>query len=391
MVTKLKRNKVFKIFVHILLLISFCVFDASYIIKESINGDSNWENTLSLVQKYQCASYVKIIALVVFIAVLLLILVYSSPFQSFRQTCVMLFVVVALCSVLVIYKIHMFSYPIWYDDEIKHIIVREVFLDTIIVVPSAFLIVKVLKSIPHGMLRLARKKVEMENEEKRVALEKMRQDLLANISHDLRTPLTSIISYIDILKNQELSGDAVEYVEIIDNKANVLRNMVDDIVYLSKLTSGSMHVNMEKINLKCFLEQVLFEWKVDNEQLADFIEYTVVGEETIVENDGSKLYRVFQNLLDNVVKYKKENSIIEIKYENIDERYVTIEIKNESSYPLQFQGDDMLERFVRTRNSEGHGLGLAIATELVKLCKGKMEIKVEEVFFIVKLSFEKIG
>ncbi|MBP3615790.1 MAG: HAMP domain-containing histidine kinase [Alphaproteobacteria bacterium] len=234
----------------------------------------------------------------------------------------------------------------------------------------------------------------MENEEKRVALEKMRQDLLANISHDLRTPLTSIISYIDILKNQELSGDAVEYVEIIDNKANVLRNMVDDIVYLSKLTSGSMHVNMEKINLKCFLEQVLFEWKVDNEQLADFIEYTVVGEETIVENDGSKLYRVFQNLLDNVVKYKKENSIIEIKYENIDERYVTIEIKNESSYPLQFQGDDMLERFVRadrTRNSEGHGLGLAIATELVKLCKGKMEIKVEEVFFIVKLSFEKIG
>lgn len=122
----------------------------------------------------------------------------------------------------------------------------------------------------------------MENEEKRIALEKMRKDLLTNISHDLRTPLTSIVSYVDILKNQELSEESAAYVKIIDKKAGVLRNMVDDIVYLSKLTSGNMPVTMDKINLKCFLEQVLFEWKADNEQIEDYVKYEATGGEMLL-------------------------------------------------------------------------------------------------------------
>lgn len=392
MVTKLKKNDLINVIAHFLAIVSFYIFWTSDILRESVQ-ELGFEKMEDLVTIYQRAGYVKIITVIVFAAMLALIFIYSKAYSFWKQTLIMFLVAVALEILFWLWLFHLFVYPIWYGEGIGFAIVRNALVNTILAVPGIFIVVRVLKSTLYGILENVKKRGEMENEEKRIALEKMRKDLLTNISHDLRTPLTSILSYVDILKSQELSEESAAYVEIIDKKAGILRNMVDDIVYLSKLTSGNMPVTMDKINLKCFLEQVLFEWKADNEQIEDYVNYEATGGDAFVEIDGNKLYRVFQNLLDNVMKYKKEDSLIEIRYENTETKYARIEIKNEASYPMKFQGEDMLERFARAdkaRKSEGHGLGLAIADELVKLCKAEMAIKVEGEFFIVQISLQKL-
>ena len=391
MVTKLKNYKIVKVSVLLLLFLSNFFFHASCIWKTSITGDAMWQYTTKLVQDYQCAIRMEIISALILLVVWVVLLVQIEPFVNLKIVFVAIACTVILLGGFFFYQMHFFAFPIWYEKNLWYGIFGYSFLNSLFLLPFIILFTKLMKSIPRGILYLGKRKADIENEDQRIAIEKMRQDLLANISHDLRTPLTSIISYIDILKNEELSENVAEYVEIIDRKANGLRRLVDDVVFLSKLTSHNMEAKIERINIKRFLDQVLCEWELDEDSLFQQVNYISSDAEAYVETDGSKLYRVFHNLIENAIKYKKEDSLIQIKYEHKEKECVFIEIKNEASYPLQFQGQEMVERFVRAdkaRNSEGHGLGLAIADELIKLCGGQMEIWVQDSYFVVDLIFD---
>lgn len=393
MATKLKRNRILQNSLCVFWMISFFALDVSFILKRAISSDANWRMDVKLAENHQMAAILMDVSLFIFLLLCVVWCKHLKPIITWNRRFITFIIFIFLLVILYIYKLHFFVVPIWYEKTVLTKVVCSSLLDEILILPIILCVIKLVKTIPYHILAKTRLEVQKENEEKEANIEKMRHDLLANISHDLRTPITSIISYIDILKCQDLDQDSKEYVGIIDKKANVLRNMVDDVVYLSKLTSGNIPINTERINLKCFLSQVIFEWEEDCGISQECFDYQEKGTDAFVETDGNKLYRIFQNILDNALKYRKQNSIICVTYQNTDD-CVKIEVRNESSYPLLFDGEDMLQRFVRgdkSRNSEGHGLGLAIANELIKMCNGRMEVVTEGQVFIVKMKFFEVG
>ena len=210
--------------------------------------------------------------------------------------------------------------------------------------------------------------------------QRLKTELISNVSHDLKTPLTSIISYIDLLKKEGLdSENAKTYLEVLDQKSMRLQKLTEDLFEAAKASSGAIPVKFEKVEMMSIINQGLAE-------MADRIEaaglnFKINGESDkyYVRADGKLLWRVLENLLCNVVKYAQRDSRVYIDIKELESK-VLLEMKNISKDELNIDAEELLERFKQgdeSRTTEGSGLGLAIAKDLVRLQNGEFEIKID--------------
>lgn len=237
-------------------------------------------------------------------------------------------------------------------------------------------------------------KVGLKNSlEKEMRSERMKSELITNVSHDLKTPLTSIINYVDLLKKETLTpAKANDYVEILDRKSNRLKILVEDLFEASKATSGDMELNMENIEITELIKQTLAEF--EEKIAASTLDFKVdLGEEKVYAlGDGKRTYRVFENLVQNVLKYSMKHSRVYIDLIE-DEETTQLIIKNMSSYEMNFNTDEISERFKRgdiARNTEGSGLGLAIGKSIMELQGGELKIEIDGDLFKVRVIFNKM-
>ena len=222
--------------------------------------------------------------------------------------------------------------------------------------------------------------------------ENMKTELITNVSHDLKTPLTSIINYIDLLKRENIESEtAKDYINILDKKSQRLKVLIDDLFEASKATSGAMELNITKIDIVQLLKQSLGEndERFKNSNLS--VKLDIPDTKIFINGDGQRLYRVFENLISNIVKYSLSNTRVYIQMYVDDENKVVIIMRNISAYELDFCANEITNRFKRgdsSRSTEGSGLGLAIAKSIVELHGGKFNIEVDGDLFksIIKLN-----
>ena len=225
----------------------------------------------------------------------------------------------------------------------------------------------------------------------KVKAERMKTELITNVSHDLKTPLTSIISYTELLANVEgLPEEAKDYAQIIANKSDRLKTLTQDLFDISKVQSGNESVVLEKLDVSLLINQSLGEH--DNEIKKSELPFCVnTPKELYISADGRKMSRVISNLISNILKYTMKNTRVFISaYEENGE--VVMEFKNIASYPMDFNADEIVGRFVRgdeSRTQEGNGLGLAIAKSYTEICNGKFEIVLDGDMFKAILKFRK--
>ena len=217
--------------------------------------------------------------------------------------------------------------------------------------------------------------------EKGVASEKMKTELISNVSHDLKTPLTSIINYVNIIQRDDITEkERKEYIDILDKKSNRLKNLIEDLFEVSKMNSGKVTLDKYDIDIVQLVHQSMGE-------LSDFnteknMEFKISGVEELYLNvDGMRISRVFQNLATNALKYGLDNTRIYVEINEL-KNHAEISFKNISAYELNFDEKDIVERFSRgdkSRNSdiEGSGLGLAIAKSIVEMHEGDFRIECE--------------
>ncbi len=224
--------------------------------------------------------------------------------------------------------------------------------------------------------------------DKAVKDERMRSELITNVSHDLKTPLTSIITYVDLLKHCDIQDEkAQEYIGVLDEKGGRLKRLIDDLVEASKITSGVVKLNLVQLDLGELATQAVVEHQ---QEFADNgLELIFKGDKKSLSAiaDGQKTYRVIENLLSNARKYSAKGSRV---YADVYEQNNTavFEIKNVSAQQLDISADELKERFVRgdkSRNEEGNGLGLSIADNLCQAMHGRMEIHIDGDLFKVKV------
>ena len=225
----------------------------------------------------------------------------------------------------------------------------------------------------------------------KVKAERMKTELITNVSHDLKTPLTSIISYTELLANVEgLPEEAKDYAQIIANKSDRLKTLTQDLFDISKVQSGNESVVLEKLDVSLLINQSLGEH--DNEIKKSELPFCVnAPKELYISADGRKMSRVISNLISNILKYTMKNTRVFISaYEENGE--VVMEFKNIASYPMDFNAEEIVGRFVRgdeSRTQEGNGLGLAIAKSYTEICNGKFEIVLDGDMFKSILKFRK--
>lgn len=229
--------------------------------------------------------------------------------------------------------------------------------------------------------------------QREVASERMKAELISNVSHDLKTPLTAIISYIDLLKREELSPEEQKkYIEILDQKSQRLKALIEDLFEASKAASGNIKLNMEEIDLVALLKQTLGEMseKVGKSQLQ--FKVTVPEYKLMSQLDGRRTYRIFENLINNIIKYAAPYSRVYIECKE-EEREHSVVFKNISAKEMNFTAEEIVERFKRgdeSRHTEGSGLGLAIAKNLTELQGGMLEVYIDGDLFKVSVKFPKV-
>lgn len=221
--------------------------------------------------------------------------------------------------------------------------------------------------------------------------ERMKTELITNVSHDIKTPLTSIINYVDLLKKENIKNEkAKEYLEVLEVKSQRLKKLIEDLIEASKASSGNIKLEKQLININELIKQVTgeFEDKFKNKNLEVIIDY--LKEDVKILADSRYIYRIIENLYSNISKYALENSRVYIDIKKYDSK-VNIAIKNISKERLNISEEELMQRFVRgdsSRNTEGSGLGLSIATSLTELQGGKFNIYLDGDLFKVVLEFE---
>lgn len=219
--------------------------------------------------------------------------------------------------------------------------------------------------------------------------ERLKTELITNVSHDIKTPLTSIINYVDLLKKEKIENPKVqEYLVILDNKSQRLKKLTEDLVEASKASSGAIKLNIQKISIKELIKQVTgeFEDRFKARGLEEII--TLPSENIYIQVDSRYMYRVLENLYSNISKYALENSRVYVDVA-VKGNEVTIQLKNTSKDKLNISADELMQRFVRgetSRNTEGSGLGLSIATSLTELQGGKFSLYLDGDLFKVTIN-----
>lgn len=243
-------------------------------------------------------------------------------------------------------------------------------------------IAKMLNSIGGGLEQALQEQLKSE---------RLKADLITNVSHDIKTPLTSIISYIDLIKRENIQNEKIQgYLDVLEQKSQRLKTLTEDLVEASKVSSGNVKLEMAKIDL---VEMI---WQTNGEFEEKFalrhleLVTSLPNEAIIIEADGRHLWRVLENLYNNAFKYAMERSRV---YTEIvrEEGMVYFTIKNVSESPLNINPDELTERFVRgdvSRTTEGSGLGLSIAKSLTELQGGSFEIMIDGDLYKVRIGFE---
>ncbi len=220
--------------------------------------------------------------------------------------------------------------------------------------------------------------------------ERLKTELITNVSHDIKTPLTSIINYVDLLKKEEIPNEKVkEYIDILDKKSYRLKKLTEDLVEASKVSSGNVKLNIEKINLKELIHQSIGEFKDRLEEKNLQIEISMPEEDIKIQADNRYMYRVIENLLSNITKYALDGSRVYIDMKR-EKNKVEVSIKNISKDKLNISSDELMQRFVRgdkSRYTEGSGLGLSIAKSLIELQGGEFTIHIDGDLFKVVMRW----
>ena len=226
----------------------------------------------------------------------------------------------------------------------------------------------------------------------RLKSERFKTELITNVSHDLKTPLTSIVSYVDLLKKEDIqSENAKEYIDVIERQSAKLKKLTEDLVEASKASSGAVAVNREQLNIGELINQSVGEF---SEKLEDAKIIPVINlpeEEVLVYTDGRLLWRVFDNLIQNIIKYAQPGTRAYFDLFE-EEGSAVLTIKNISREPLNMSAEALMERFIRgdaSRNSEGNGLGLSIAKSLTELCGGTFELSLDGDLYKVIITIPK--
>ncbi len=239
--------------------------------------------------------------------------------------------------------------------------------------------------IPESLMPLVRAYDETNSELQKAVIkavkdERTKTELITNVSHDLKTPLTSVINYIDLLKQCDIRDKkALEYMGVIDEKSIKLKRLIEDLIEASKVSSGNVAINKTKLNLNELATQAIVEENSELEKHGLSLIFNEPEQKVIVTADGTKIYRVIENLLSNVCKYSAPHSRV---YASVYSQggYGYFEIKNISSEPLNISAEELTERFVRgdaSRNRDGNGLGLSIAKDLCALNDGELIISID--------------
>ena len=227
----------------------------------------------------------------------------------------------------------------------------------------------------------------------RMRSEHFRTELITNVSHDIKTPLTSIINYVDLLEKEEIDNEkAREYLEVLSRQSARLKKLIDDLIEASKASTGNLNVSLERCELGVLIDQCAGEYAEKLKAAGLELVVTKPKEPVTIMADGRHMWRVFDNLLNNVCKYAMAGTRV---YINLDKEAgrATVTFRNISAQQLNISGEELMERFVRgdsSRNTEGSGLGLSIARSLVQLQKGELELTVDGDLFKVTLKFRTV-
>lgn len=229
--------------------------------------------------------------------------------------------------------------------------------------------------------------------EEQMKSERMKTELITNVSHDIKTPLTAIVSYVDLLKQEPMPNEkAKEYLDVLDRQSARLKKLTEDLVEASKATTGNLSVDLQPTDVNVFLGQTTgeYEERLAAKQLTLCL--TPAEGTPRISADGRLLWRVFENLFSNIQKYAQPSTRVYLTCQATDEQ-VTITFRNISAEPLNISADELMERFVRgdaSRNTEGSGLGLSIARSLTQLQHGTFTLAVDGDLFKAILTFPRL-
>lgn len=229
--------------------------------------------------------------------------------------------------------------------------------------------------------------------EEKMKSERMKTELITNVSHDIKTPLTSIINYVDFLKKEGIDDEeSREYIDVLDKQSQRLRKLIEDLMEASKAATGNIKLNMDICDIAVMMSQVMGEYEEKAEKADLKLIFKTPEDSTKIMADGRRLWRVFDNLLNNICKYSQPGTrVYQILEKNGDKVIVTY--KNISNYELGISSDELTERFVRgdsSRHTEGSGLGLSIAKNLTELQGGIFDIDIDGDLFKVVMKFDAI-
>lgn len=222
--------------------------------------------------------------------------------------------------------------------------------------------------------------------------ERLKADLITNVSHDIKTPLTSIINYVDLLKRENIQGEkAQEYIRILDEKSQRLKQLTLDLVEASKISSGNITLEMEELDVTELMKQALGEYedRLEEKKLNVVCNYPPTGDKAVIYADSRRMWRILENLFGNICKYAMEGTRVYVDISKA-ESDVEIILRNISAQPLNIPADELTQRFIRgdiSRSTEGSGLGLSIAQNLTTAQNGKFEIYLDGDLFKVSLRF----
>lgn len=229
--------------------------------------------------------------------------------------------------------------------------------------------------------------------DERIKSERMKTELITNVSHDLKTPLTSIVNYANLINQENCENEKIkEYSEVLERQSIRMKRLIDDLVEASKASTGNLDIQLEKCEADILLTQAVgeFEQKLQNCGLELKISQPQNGIQILA--DSRRLWRVFDNLMNNICKYGQSGTRVYLSLEET-EKYAVFTFKNTSRAQLNFKADELVERFVRgdlSRNTEGNGLGLSIAKSLTELQNGIFELTIDGDLFKVVLKMPKI-
>ena len=312
---------------------------------------------------------------IVFVIIILLIFHEDLVFTAVLETAIVVIFIFRLLKAIADYDKIEEKLKEMYEGNNTDTLERKEFL------PEFYQSVDYINDISNGFERAI---------QDRIKSERLKTELITNVSHDIKTPLTSIINYVDLLKKEDIRNEkANEYIEILDSKSQRLKKLIEDLVEASKVSTGNVKLQIEKINIVELLNQAIgeFEDKFEAKKLEILLE--AKESEIYILADSRYMYRIVENLFSNISKYALENSRVYIDIiKKSNEVY--IEMKNISKEKLNISAEELMQRFVRgdkSRTTEGSGLGISIAQNLTEIQKGVFNLKLDGDLFRVELIF----